>query len=42
MVALTAIDATDDYPNEHIPGAKETDYTVEDVVGVISTEGRRK
>lgn len=42
LVTLTAIDATDDHPNEHIPGAKETNYTMEDVVGTISADEGEK
>ena len=35
LVTLAAIDATDDHPNEHIPWAKETDYSVDNMVRTI-------
>ena len=38
LVTLAAIDATDDHPDKHIPGTKETYYGMEEMVGAITVE----
>ena len=38
LVTLAAMDATEGYPNYRPPGAKDTDYSMNDMVRTITVE----